>query len=204
MRDSTCRRATAGTAWSPRRSIGGTVRSRVVSGHAPPASVDRGSHRASLRAPRWRTWLGDSRRTCRAVDECDSADLRPVARRRCQRRDDAATAPRTTVAAAVARTCDRRVGSNGTPAANIPDGTPDGVPDGAPDGSPGDDTPDGVPAPGLRTDMRRESGAVIRTVADSGPASGRSCMADRTADSTNGSSIPATWSQAGPGSRGGS
>lgn len=120
---------------------------------------------------------------------CDNRDLRPVGRRRCQRRDDAAIAPRTNAAAEDART-------DGTPDDSLD--TPDGVPDEIPGG-----TRDGVPAPG-RTDTNRAPDVAARKAADSRPASGRSCMADRTAGSTCGSSIPATWSQTGPGSRGGS
>jgi len=81
---------------------------------------------------------------------------------------------------------------------NAPDDNLDGVLDGYPGG-----IRDGVPVPG-RTDTSRAPGVAARKVAGSRPASGRSCMADRTAGSTCDSSIPATWSQAGPGSRGGS
>lgn len=123
------------------------------------------------------------------MDECDNKDLRPVGRRRCQRRDDAAIAPRMNAAAEDVRTDD------------IPDDNLD-IPDGVLDKVPGG-TRDGVPALG-RTDTSRAPGVVARKAAGSRPASGRSCMADRTAGSTCDSSIPATWSQAGPGSRGGS
>lgn len=126
--------------------------------------------------------------------ECGNKDSRPVGRRRCQRRDDAAIAPRTTAAAVDVRT-------DGTPD-GILDNAPDDIPDGVLDGNPGD-TRDGVPVPG-RTDTNRAPGVAARKAAGSRPASGRSCMADRTAGSTCGSSIPATWSQAGPGSQDGS
>lgn len=129
------------------------------------------------------------------ADECGNKDSRPVGRRRCQRRDDAATAPRTTAAAVDARTDD-------TPDGTLDNAPDDSVPDGVLDGDPGG-TRDGAPAPG-RTDTSRAPGVAARKAAGSRPASGRSCMADRTAGSTFGSSIPATWSQADPGSRGGS
>lgn len=123
------------------------------------------------------------------MDECDNRDLRPVGRRRCQRRDVAAIAPRMNAAAEDVRTDDTPDDS-----LDILDGVLDKVPGG---------TRDGVPAPG-RTDTSRAPGVAARKAAGSRPASGRSCMADRTAGSTCDSSIPATWSQAGPGSRGGS
>lgn len=120
----------------------------------------------------------------RAAGAYDNADSRPAARRRCQRRDDA-TALRTIAAAENVRTRSLR-------------GTPGDVPD---DGNP-DDTPDDVPTPG-RTDTSR-AGVAARTAASSRPACGRFCTAGKIADSTCGNSIPATWSQTGPGSRGGS
>lgn len=120
------------------------------------------------------------------MDECDNRDSRPVGHRGCQRRDDAATAPRTISAAEDART-------------RAPDDTPDNDPgDGIPDG-----TPDGVPAPG-RTDARRAPDVAARMAAGSEPVSGRFCTAYSIANSMCDNSIPATWSQAGPGSRGGS
>jgi len=120
-------------------------------------------------------------------------DSRPVARRRCQRRDDA-TVLRTIAAAENVRTRSLR-GTLG----NGPDDIRDDGPD---DGNP-DDTPDDVPTPG-RTDTSRAPDVATRTAANSRPASGRFCTADKIGDSTCGNSIPATWSQAGPGSRGGS
>lgn len=174
--------------WSPRRSIGGSDRGRAVSGREPPESVDRAIHRASLGVQCSRICSGNNRPTSQAADECDNRDLRPAGRRRCQRRDDAATAPRTIVAAEDART-------------RVPDDTLDNGPG---DGIPDDETPDDVPAPGRTDAERAPAGVAARTAASSGPASGRFCTACSIADSTCDNSIPATWSQAGPGSRGGS
>ncbi|EFN63588.1 hypothetical protein EAG_04862 [Camponotus floridanus] len=131
---------------------------------------------------------GNNRPTSPAADECDNRDSRPAGRRRCQRRDDAATAPRTIAAAEDART-------------RVPGDTPDNGPG---DGTPDDGTPDDVPAPGRTDAGRAPAGVAARTAAGSGPASGRFCTACSIAGSTCDNSIPATWSQAGPGSRGGS
>lgn len=120
-----------------------------------------------------------------AAGAYDNADSRPAAHRRCQRRD-VATALRTIAAVENVRTRFLR-------------GTLGNVPD---DGHPGD-IPDDVPTPG-RTDMSRAPDVAARTAANLRPAFGRFCTADKIADSTCDSSIPATWSQTGPGSRGGS
>lgn len=178
--------------WFLRRSIGGTGQDRAVSQRALLESVDQAIHRANLGGPRWLIYSGDNRSTSSVAGECDNKDSKPVGRRRCQRRDDAAIAPRTTAAAEDVRTDD-------TPD-NILDNAPDGVLDGDPSGVP---TRDSVPALG-RTDTNRAPGVAARKAANSRPASDRSCMADRTAGSMCDSSIPATWSQAVPGSRGGS
>lgn len=177
--------------WFPRRSIGGSARDRAVSRRALPEIVDPAIHRASLSVPRWLICLED-KSTSLVADECGNKDWRPVGRRRCQRRDDAAITPRTTAAAVDARTDDipENARDDSAPADGVLDGNPN-------------DTRDGVPAPG-RTDTSRAPGVAARKAAGSRPASGRFCMADRTAGSTCGSSIPATWSQADPGSRGGS
>lgn len=175
---------------SLRRSIAGTGQDRAVSRRALLESVDRAIHQESLGGPRWLIYSGDNRSTSSVAGECGNKDSKPVDRRRCQRRDDAAIAPRKTAAVEDVRT-------DNTPD-NILDNAPEGVLDGNPTG-----TRDGVPALG-RTDTNRAPGVAARKAANSRPASGRSCMADRTAGSMCDSSIPATWSQAGPGSRGGS
>lgn len=136
------------------------------------------------------------RSTTRAVDAYDNEDSRPAGHRRCQRRrENAATALRTSAAAAGVRKRGR-AGALGNALG--------GALGGSLGGDDGNGAPDDVPARLGRMDAALEPGVAARTAADSGPASGRFCIACTNADSTCGSSIPATWSQADPGSRGGS
>jgi len=92
------------------------------------------------------------------ADECDSADKRPVGHRRCQRRDDETTVPRTSAAAVAVRTGD------------IPDDALDGTLDNAP---PNDDDPNTAYDPAApnwgwgwrKGDARRGTGVAGRTAA---------------------------------------
>lgn len=124
------------------------------------------------------------------VDEYDNVDSRLAIHQKYQR-DDVSMVPRTIVDGEVVRTRD-----------DIPADELDKMPEDTPDNSLCDIFDDARAAP--RTDTTKMPAVAEYMVADSKLVCGKFYTTDRIADSTNGNNIPATWSQGGPGSRGGS